>query len=282
MENPEPQPEPAQQQPPRRERNRSRGWFLTLNNYTQHEINALIDCITNDGASYVVQEERGENGTPHLQGYVHWKHQIALRTLRQWNPRIHWERTRSIANAVAYCSDPAKRTGRIWSSGFTVDTRDLRIILEPNLYQWQQDLLTELRGEPDMRQVLWYVDVQGGCGKTALARFLVKNEPNTMFISSGSAKDIAYQVIKSTSSPHTVVFNLPRSAEAGMSYAAVESLKDGIVFSGKYEGGAKLFPPPHVVIFANFLPDLTKLSQDRWVVRTLLPNPPRILAPQPL
>jgi len=59
-------------------------------------------------------------------------------------------------------------------------------------------------------------------------------------------------------------------------------LKDGVVFSGKYEGGARLFPPPHVIIFANFLPDFTKLSADRWVIRTLLNNPPRLLNPVPM
>jgi len=282
MEGEEPPAQQEQEQENPRRRNRSRGWFLTLNNHTEHEIQNILDCAQNDGASYVVQEERGENGTPHLQGYIHWKNQIAFSTIKQWNLRIHWERARSVSNAVAYCSDPTKRHGRIWTSGFTVDTRNLRIVLEENLYDWQQSLLEELRGEPHMRSVVWYCDLEGGCGKTAFARFLVKNMPHTMFISSGSAKDIAYQIIKSSWSPSVVVFNLPRSAESGMSYAAVESLKDGIVFSGKYEGGAKLFAPPHVIIFANFLPDLAKLSLDRWDVRTLLNNPPRLLLPQPI
>ena len=67
-----------------------------------------------------------------------------------------------------------------------------------------------------------------------------------------------------------------------MSYSAIESLKDGLLFSGKYEGGVKLFPPPHVVIFANFLPDMTKLSIDRWDIHTLLNNPPRRLLPDKL
>lgn len=266
----------------RRQRNRSRGWFLTLNNHTEQETTALLDCCAADGASYVVQEERGEEGTPHLQGYIHFKNQIAFSTIKQWNPRCHWERARSVAHAVAYCSDPTKRVGRIWATGFTVDTRDLRIVLEPNLYDWQKNLLQELRGEPHMRNIIWYCDVEGGTGKTAFARFLLKNIPHTMFVTTGSSKDIAYQVIKSSWNPETVIFNLPRTAEGGMSYGALESLKDGVIFSGKYEGGAKLFPPPHVVVMANFLPDLTKLSMDRWDIRTLLNNPPRLLGTAPM
>lgn len=270
-------PPPAQPAPAPRQRNRSRGWCLTLNNHTEAEKDALIDQSINAGASgYVIQEETGENGTPHLQGFIHFKHQQSLSSLRQWNPRIHWERTRSISQSIAYCSDPAKRTGRIWTTGYTVHDRDLRLVLEPGLYEWQQALLTELRGQPDMRTITWYSDFEGGCGKTAFARFLVYHVQHTVFVSSGTAKDIAYQIVKLPWDPKIVIFNLPRSAEGAMSYAALESVKDGLIFSAKYEGGVKLFAPPHVIIFANFMPDLAKLSMDRWVIRQLWNNPPRV------
>lgn len=69
--------------------------------------------------------------------------------------------------------------------------------------------------------------------------------------------------------------NLSRQAEGAFSYASVETIKDGLVFSGKYEGGTRLYARPHVIIFANWLPDMTKLSLDRWDIRTLANNPPR-------
>lgn len=270
--------EPANENvPPRRNRNRSRGWCFTLNNYSESEKNAVIDCCENaDRSAYVVQEERGENGTPHLQGFVHFANQVSFSTIRQWNPRIHWERTHSVAASVAYCSNPDKRVGRIWCRGFTISERDLRIIREDSFYPWQRELREELLGEPHMRNITWYCDAVGGCGKTAFARFLMKNVVHTLFVSSGRATDIAYQIIKTAWDPKIVVFNLPRSAEQAMSYASLESVKDGIIYSGKYEGGSKLFPPPHVLVFANFFPDLTKLSLDRWDIRELLPDPPRV------
>jgi hypothetical protein len=266
----------------RRQRQRSRGWCFTLNNHTEQDTNTLLDHAAVYDASYILQEERGENGTPHLQGFIHFKHQTAFSTLRSWNHRIHWERTADVTASVRYCSDPAKRAGRIWARGYSYTDRDLRLITENDMFDWQRELLQELRGEPDMRSVVWYCDVQGGCGKTAFCRWLVKNFPHVLFVSTGSAKDITYQVVKSTWDPAVVIFNLPRTAESGMSYSALESLKDGLLFSGKYEGGIKLFPPPHVIIFANFLPDETKLSADRWSIRTLLNNPPRLLVPQPM
>jgi len=36
--------------------------------------------------------------------------------------------------------------------------------------------------------------------------------------------------------------------------------------SGKYEGSIVDRNPPHLVIFANFPPDQSKLSRDRWFV----------------
>jgi len=265
--------------PGRRNRERSRGWCFTLNNHTESDILALLDQTAATDAKYIFQEETGQSGTRHLQGTVYFPSQIAFSTVKQWNSKLHWERTRDVAASVKYCSDIEKRTGRIFARGYTYADRDLRIIQHDHLYDWQSALLEELAGEPDMRTVIWYCDATGGCGKTALCRYLVKNVPHTMFVSSGSSKDITYQVIKSSWDPNIVIFNLPRSAEGAMSYAAIESLKDGLLFSGKYEGGVKLFPPPHVVVMANFFPDLTKLSIDRWQIRELLADPPRIRTP---
>jgi len=262
--------------PGRRQRQRSRGWTLTLNNHTDQETTTLLDQCTVSGASFIIQEERGDNGTPHLQGFVHFRHQTAFSTLRQWNHRIHWERAVSITASVRYCSDPAKRAGRIWASGYTYQDRDLRLIEENDMHEWQSTLLADVRGVPDMRSILWYADLLGGGGKTAFCRWAVHHLPHTLFVSSGTAKDITYQVVKSTWDPKLVIFNLPRSSEGAMSYAAIESLKDGLLFSGKYEGGCKLFPPPHVVVFANFFPDESKLSADRWNIKEIIHNPIRV------
>lgn len=266
----------------RRERNRSRGWCFTWNNHTESDIRFLIDHAANMDAKYIFQEETGDSGTPHLQGLLYFRTQVAFTSLKQWTNQIHWERTANVAASVRYCSDASKRSGRIYASGYSYQDRDLRIVQQDNLYDWQSSLLQEFGGVPDMRSIIWYTDTEGGCGKTALCRYLVANTPNVLFVSSGAAKDILYQVIKNKWDPHIVIFNLPRTSEAAMSYTAIEQLKDGLLFCGKYEGGIKLFPPPHVVIFANFLPDLTKLSQDRWVVRTLLKNPtPHVLSTTP-
>ena len=55
-----------------------------------------------------------------------------------------------------------------------------------------------------------------------------------------------------------VVFDLSRSQETHVNYEVIESVKNGVCFSTKYESQMKVFKTPHVVIMANFAPDETK------------------------
>lgn len=198
-----------------------------------------------------------------------------MNTLKQWNLRLHLERSRCIKSSVAYCSDPQKRTGRIWASNFAV-RQDLGLLQEETMYQWQKDLVQELRGRPNDRTIIWYTDVDGGTGKTQLAKWLYATFPGVQYLSSGNLRDATYQIIRRRDDPKILICNLPRSAEGRFSYAMLESIKDGIVYSGKYEGGTRIFPSPHIVVFANFTPDLTQLTEDRWCLRTLRNHPPRL------
>lgn len=47
------------------------------------------------------------------------------------------------------------------------------------------------------------------------------------------------------------IMNLPRSAEGKVSYNAIEQVKDGLTSSSKYEGGFKIFNPPHKFLFSQ-------------------------------
>jgi len=53
----------------------------------------------------VVGRERGESGTPHLQGYMHLKHQTTFTAVKRLLPAMHIERARGTgADNQAYCT----------------------------------------------------------------------------------------------------------------------------------------------------------------------------------
>lgn len=81
---------------------RSRAWAFTVNNYSeedQQQVEAL------DTQYLVYGKEKGEEGTPHLQGYAYFKTQRTLTSLKKKLPRAHLEVAKGSAeqNRV-YCT----------------------------------------------------------------------------------------------------------------------------------------------------------------------------------
>lgn len=82
-------------------------WCFTLNNYSSDDKENLANLFnTNDNVVYLVYgEEVGENGTPHLQGYISLRDRKTLATIRQAvSTRAHFEVARgSPQQASDYC-----------------------------------------------------------------------------------------------------------------------------------------------------------------------------------
>lgn len=102
----------------------SRNWCFTLNNFTEEEYNAILEWETD---YIVIGKETGEEGTPHLQGYVEWKGSKPLGRLKKLNPRIHWETRRgSREEASEYC----KKENNFYENGKTTKSQGKRNDLE--------------------------------------------------------------------------------------------------------------------------------------------------------
>ena len=96
----------------RRPQQQARHWCWTLNNYTNEEHEALMLAgaqLQQLGIKYLVfGRERGEQGTPHLQGYIILTTPVRWSTLNNrlhmQNGRIHWERAMGTAEQASnYC-----------------------------------------------------------------------------------------------------------------------------------------------------------------------------------
>lgn len=82
---------------------RSRSWIVVINNYTEEERQTMLgyDCAQ----FVIVGKEVGENGTPHLQGYIRCNNAVRLSTLKKVFPRAHLEIAKGTPEQnITYCS----------------------------------------------------------------------------------------------------------------------------------------------------------------------------------
>jgi hypothetical protein len=141
-------------------------------------------------------------------------------------------------------------------------------VLEPppsGWYCWQDETLDLVKGDPHPRRIHWFVDYDGAKGKSTLAKWLCINEGALQL--EGRTENCLHAL----NGQRIVIFDLPRQKdkEYDYIYALIEKIKNGCYFSGKYMPELKVFPVPHVLVFSNWDPDTSMLSEDRWDVRTL-------------
>lgn len=85
---------------------------------------------------------------------------------------------------------------------------------------------------------------------------------------SGKSADIKYGIVsfkKETGYyPSIVLIDVPRCNCDYINYEAIEKVKDGLFFCGKYESCQVIMNSPHVFLFMNEEPEINKMSVDRW------------------
>ena len=127
-------------------------------------------------------------------------------------------------------------------------------------YAWQQRVLELLEEAPDDRTIIWVHDSKGGRGKSRLAEHLILAHAGMKL--EGRLCDMKYLWEKEYK---IAIFDVSRAAadHSDHLYSMAEALKDGNFVSTKYETRFKVFPRPHVIFFANRMPDEGKWSKDR-------------------
>ena len=204
-------------------------WCFTLNNYTSTEVDyitSLQGSLTNHVSYLCFGKEVGEQGTPHLQGYVYFDVAKRFNTVSALLPRCHLEVSRGTpAQAIEYCEkdgdfhefgerpgNQGKRTdidkllewldefiaannrapserefANAQPKGFLRYKNFLTLARhrapQPSFHDgttrpWQSDL-EEILSEPctDDRSVLFYVDENGGSGKTWFQKYFFTKHP---------------------------------------------------------------------------------------------------------
>lgn len=238
-------------------------WCFTYNNPPLERLERLERVFQVECDWYVFQEEIGAEGTPHLQGTIKLKQRKRLSQLKPMiDPKVHWEPTKSVNASIEYCSKEASRTGKIYAYNIPIPEP---LDIDPPK-GWQLEVMNIITEKPDKRSIHWFWEPNGNVGKSTLCKYLVvKHE--ALFIS-GNGNDIAYSLSKATQK-RIVLIDCPRTMMNYIPYGTIENIKNGLVFCGKYESQQLVFNCPHVIIFANCLPDRSKMSNDRWHVHDI-------------
>lgn len=185
----------------------------------------------------------------------------------------------SLQEALRMAKKPSDATGII--ALYNAKSETLPSIPEWRMpkQDWQMKLMAQFEhptNEHNGRKVFWYYDEIGGTGKSVLADYLAITEPHKWFTAGafGNSKDASQIIINAISSGwngHGIIIDLPRQAESNVGfYQVIEDLKNGRITSQKYSGRVRyLGAIPHVIVFANWKPNFSKLSRDRWVLRQI-------------
>jgi predicted small secreted protein len=154
-----------------------------------------------------------------------------------------------------------------WVMEYVTDNAPSVPIYEYPLHEWQKELLTKLEGDPDDRTITFIVDQTGNNGKTWFAHWYSSKDNKCQVMCPGRRADMAYIL---RTDIRALIMDAPRSKQGEfIQYDFLEDVKNGYVFSSKYESSIKTLANVHLVVLMNEPPDLTKLSYDRYDITYL-------------
>ena len=168
---------------------------------------------------------------------------------------------------------PHEMTGLLTMYDLRKDDEYLGEFDEIEFIEWQHYLEEELKLPVDDRQIIWYVDLIGGCGKTYYCKYRRAVHKDVVVTGNKDVRDVAHLIKQAIDNgdwnKKIVFFDFSRSIKKSINYDTIEDVKNGMLTSTKYNGGFISFKSPHVVIFSNFYPDVDALSRDRWDIRDI-------------
>lgn len=246
---------------------------------SEYMLQLIKNNISDKFLRYAIQDEIGDKTQrKHVQAIIMFQNAVSSQALQKLFPGIHLEKPDNIINAFKYCTKQETRdpNGKTLTFNMPIIPKE-RKPLKPALttpYKWQQDILTYIQKEPNDREILWIWSEEGNIGKTKLSIHITRTT-QSIVVSTANAADIYYAIAQyvQLKDLETVILDIPRSTNMhSINYSAIEKIKDGCIFSTKYESQNVQFNSPHVIIFANQPPVIKALSEDRWKIIQMTSN----------
>lgn len=286
-----------------------KNWVFTLNNYNQQQEETLKKLQQEGYIKYIIygHEIAPTTGTPHLQGYIQLEKKSRLKTIKNklqmetiylepakgtikdnqqyttkdnnyielGQPTIERQRTdiNNFYEQIINCKNweevlKLNQTKQYYKYAKEV-YKTINNKIEPQqnitLRPFQQKIIDIINQPADDRTIYWVYDPEGNTGKTFLSKYLLTNY-NAFYFRPAKGTDILYQYNNQT----IIILDIPRSTdEQYINWGILEQLKDGITFSGKYEGKTLYRKEnAHIIVMSNELPVSGTFSKDRIKIIT--------------
>jgi hypothetical protein len=257
---------------------KSRAWCFTLNNYTEQEEHDVHEFESN---YLICGREKGENGTPHLQGYVYFKNARHLGGVRNLLARAHWEIARgSPEQNREYCTKQGdyfesgilpmsqKRKGEVeqdrWKEIWKLAKKgeleeidaDVRIKHYRTLKEINKDFMTKPADLTELdNHWIWGAP---GLGKSRSARILY---PNAYFKAGNKWWD-GYQ-----GEENVIIDDFELDFHVLGHYIKVWA--DHFSFVAEHKGGASHIRPKRIIITSNYAIE-SVFAKDQTLVQAIL------------
>lgn len=185
----------------------------------------------------------------------------------------------SIGGSVDYCTkeETRKSPDEVWY----YPCKPYNQTTITTFKEWQKDIIKVIREPADDRTVFWFWSEAGKIGKSTFCKYLYDNyngEGGNVVVFDSMKKSDVYFTFAGGKNPSIdylppkiVIFDLPRARlkSDDFDWSTIEGLKNGLIFSGKYECRGFRFTPPHIICFSNREPNVNKLSEDRWIIENI-------------
>lgn len=232
-----------------------------------------LEPLKNICEKFIWGEEYGKSGnTRHIQGAIILKTKMRWKTIESnfFGKATYGTKLKNWSASLIYCS---KECNTIHSN-CNVPKPLKTLACDSKMYHYQESICKKLKKDPDDRTIYWYYGKNGKEGKTTFCKWINRNFKGVICLG-GKSADMKNGIIEyqkcNGSLPEIILINLPRSFNNDyLSYTGIEEVKDMFFYSGKYEGGMIDGNSPHVIIFSNEKPDVSKMSKDRWQIFEIL------------
>jgi len=246
--------------------NQYKTWCLTWNNPPVETIETVEHVLRNECDYYAFQLELApETGTPHWQMILSFKRRLRMTQVKQLlGPEVHCEATKNTLASIKYCLKVASRAPGEVPHTFNLPGNAEEVVC-PEVWGFWKDFTEKLVTTPaDARKITCIIGRKGNEGKSSWAKHMVMK--HGALVLSGNTRDMAAFVDQHPGRRRYFIFDVSRADFDHLNYSAIEKLKNGMLFSGKYKGALTVFNPPHIVLLMNWPPRYEALSADRWEV----------------